>query len=196
MFILENNQTPESLIKISGSKFIGQVFKIVAENEVKQIMQQLKQLHPAATHICFAYRLRADGSTYRASDDGEPAGTAGLPILNVLKSKQITQALATVIRYYGGTNLGVSGLIQAYKLAVEETLQISNLVLYQNLRTITLACSIQYVDILKSKMSKLSIPFQLSFEHQMAIMQFSVNDKLYLEFVIPLIQQPQFQIRS
>lgn len=196
MFILENNTSVESLIKVSGSKFIGQVFKIADESEAKIHIQQLKNQHPTASHFCYAYRLGADGSSYRVSDDGEPNGSAGLPMLNVLKSKQLTQALAVVIRYYGGTKLGISGLIQAYKAALEESLQSSNLVKFEKFNSFTISCAIQHIDFVKSKLIKKNIPFQLHFDKQQAFIQFSANDKTYHELVVPLTLQTHYQIHS
>lgn len=115
----------ESLYKVSGSKHIGKTFRVHSEKEAKQIIQRLWEEHPQATHICFAYVLNVYEKLERSTDDGEPSGTAGKPILNQIKSAKLTEVLVAVIRYYGGTKLGVSGLIDAYKnaarLALEES---------------------------------------------------------------------------
>jgi uncharacterized YigZ family protein len=115
----------ESLYKVSGSKHIGKTFRVHSEKEAKQIIQRLCEEHPQATHICFAYVLTVYEKLERSTDDGEPSGTAGKPILNQIKSAKLTEVLVAVIRYYGGTKLGVSGLIDAYKnasrLALEES---------------------------------------------------------------------------
>ena len=115
----------DSLYKVSGSKHIGKTFRVHSEKEAKQIIQNLWEEHPQATHICFAYVLTVYEKLERSSDDGEPGGTAGKPILNQIKSAKLTEVLVAVIRYYGGTKLGVSGLIDAYKnaakLALEES---------------------------------------------------------------------------
>lgn len=109
----------ESLYKVSGSKHIGKSFRVHSEKEAKQIIQNLWEQHPQATHICFAYVLTVYEKLERSSDDGEPSGTAGKPILNQIKSANLTEVLVAVIRYYGGTKLGVSGLIDAYKNAAK-----------------------------------------------------------------------------
>ena len=109
----------ESLYKVSGSKHIGKTFRVHSEKEAKQIIQNLWEEHPQATHICFAYVLTVYEKLERSSDDGEPGGTAGKPILNQIKSAKLTEVLVAVIRYYGGTKLGVSGLIDAYKNAAK-----------------------------------------------------------------------------
>ena len=115
----------DSLYKVSGSKHIGKTFRVHSEKEAKQIILNLWEEHPQATHICFAYVLTVYEKLERSSDDGEPGGTAGKPILNQIKSAKLTEVLVAVIRYYGGTKLGVSGLIDAYKnaakLALEES---------------------------------------------------------------------------
>jgi uncharacterized YigZ family protein len=115
----------ESLYKVSGSKHIGRSFRVHSEKEAKQIIQNLWEEHPQATHICFAYVLTVYEKIERSSDDGEPGGTAGKPILNQIKSAKLTQVLVAVIRYYGGTKLGVSGLIDAYKNAAKLALESS-----------------------------------------------------------------------
>src|SRR5690606_12630823 len=106
------NQVTEILFKEKGSKFIGFGFSVDDENEAKQKLSFLWEKYPDATHICYAYRLGADGETYRVNDDGEPSGSAGLPIYNQIVSKEITHVLVASVRYYGGTKLGVSGLIK------------------------------------------------------------------------------------
>lgn len=111
------------LTQEKGSKFIGYAYPIKNEGDVKGILDEIKTIHPKATHHCYAYRAGFAGKKYRANDDGEPSGTAGLPIYNQLLSKELTYTLIIVVRYYGGTKLGVSGLIKAYKGCAEETLK-------------------------------------------------------------------------
>jgi uncharacterized YigZ family protein len=102
-----------------GSKFIAFVYPISSEAEVKPLVNQLKVAHPKANHHCWAMRLTPDRSVFKVNDDGEPSGTAGRPILNVLLSKNVTNCLIVVVRYFGGKLLGVPGLINAYKTAAE-----------------------------------------------------------------------------
>lgn len=111
------------ITKEKGSKFIGYAYSVRNESEVKDKLDLVKSLHASATHHCYAYRLGFAGKRYRANDDGEPNGTAGLPIYNQLLSFDYTFLLVIVVRYYGGTKLGVSGLIKAYKSCAEETLK-------------------------------------------------------------------------
>lgn len=108
-----------------GSKFIAYTFPVSNIDAFKEVLQQLKKEHPKASHLCFAYRIGADGMTYRVSDAGEPSGTAGRPILGQIDSKAVTNVCVIVVRYFGGTLLGVPGLINAYKTAASFALQLS-----------------------------------------------------------------------
>ena len=101
--------------KDRGSKFIGYVFPITTEDEVKLHIDALKKKHHTARHWCYAWRLGVEGLQYRANDDGEPNNSAGLPIYGQIISKDITNVLVVIVRYFGGTKLGVGGLITAYK---------------------------------------------------------------------------------
>lgn len=103
------------LIKEKGSKFITFLYPIANEQDLKEKLNALQEIHPKATHHCYAFRLGLKGEKYRANDDGEPSGSAGLPIYNQLLANDITHVLLVVVRYYGGTKLGVSGLVKAYK---------------------------------------------------------------------------------
>lgn len=102
-----------------GSKFISYAYPVEDEVDIKQRLDALWERYPDATHICYAYRIGLEGETYRANDDGEPSGSAGLPIYNQIVSKEVTFVLVASVRYYGGTKLGVSGLIKAYKLSAQ-----------------------------------------------------------------------------
>ena len=112
----------EGIYRDKGSKFLAFAFPFQKEEQLKEIIAKLKTEHPKANHHCYAYRLTPDRSIFRANDDGEPSGTAGRPILNTLLSRDLTNILIIVVRYFGGTLLGVSGLINAYKQATEEAL--------------------------------------------------------------------------
>ena len=117
-------QPSSAEFKDRGSRFIAYTFSIQSADDFKNYLQQLKKEHPKAVHHCFAYRLGTDGINFRVSDDGEPSGTAGKPILGQIDSKGLTNVLVIVVRYFGGTLLGVSGLINAYKTAATLALQV------------------------------------------------------------------------
>lgn len=117
----------EGLFKDRGSKFLAYAYPIEHENEVKPLVENLKKEHFKAVHHCYAYRLGLDRNNFRVNDDGEPSGTAGRPILNTLLSQDITNILVVVVRYFGGTLLGVPGLINAYKSATVEALAVAEI---------------------------------------------------------------------
>ena len=121
--------TEEILLKEKGSKFIGFAAPISTQEDFKNFLAKIKKVHPKATHQCFAFRLGLSGENFRANDDGEPNGSAGLPILNQILAKELTNVCVIVVRYYGGTKLGVSGLVKAYKSCAQETLEISEVII-------------------------------------------------------------------
>lgn len=117
------------LLKEKGSKFIGFAYPINNEEELKNILEKIRAEHPKATHHCYAYRMGLSGENYRANDDGEPSGSAGLPIYNQLLANEITNVIVIVVRYYGGTKLGVSGLVKTYKESAKMTLEEANTII-------------------------------------------------------------------
>jgi uncharacterized YigZ family protein len=116
-------QTATGEFKDRGSKFLAYAYPVFTTAKVKEKLQLLKKEHPKAVHHCYAYRLGTDGNAYRAVDDGEPSGSAGRPILGQIDSMGFTNVLVVVVRYFGGTLLGVPGLINAYKTATASALQ-------------------------------------------------------------------------
>lgn len=122
MYSIEKNI--ENTIEIKKSKFICRLYKVNNEQEIKDIINSLKIEYKDSTHICYGYILNGKE---KCSDDGEPSGTAGLPILNILKKKELDCILAVVIRYFGGIKLGAGGLVRAYTNAVVEALKLTNI---------------------------------------------------------------------
>jgi uncharacterized YigZ family protein len=114
--------------KDRGSKFLAYAFPIRNAEDFKNYRKKLKDEHPKAAHHCFAYRIGLDQHNFRSSDDGEPSGTAGKPILAQIDSKELTNTAIIVVRYFGGTLLGVPGLINAYKMASSLALQLTPIV--------------------------------------------------------------------
>lgn len=129
--------------KEKGSKFIAYAYFVSDEIEIKEKLDLLKKEHFKATHHCYAYRLGTDGKNYRANDDGEPSGTAGRPILGQIDSFGLTNLLIVVVRYYGGTKLGTSGLINAYREAAREAL--FNAEKIEKIIESQLECSLAYI---------------------------------------------------
>lgn len=139
------SEATEGLFKDKGSKFLAYAFPISSVEDVKPYLERLKSEHPSARHVCYAYMLGTDGNDYRANDDGEPNGTAGLPILNQIKSKDVTNVLVAVVRYFGGTKLGVSGLIHAYKESAKEALE--QAVVIEKVPTVTITVQFPHSSI-------------------------------------------------
>lgn len=118
----------EGYFKDKGSKFMAYAFPVNTEEEIKELLAQLKKEHHSARHHCYAWRLGTEEISYRANDDGEPSSTAGKPILGQLQSFDVTQVLIVVVRYFGGTLLGTSGLINAYRNAAADALKNAKIV--------------------------------------------------------------------
>ncbi len=116
------------MFKDKGSKFIGYVYPIASEEDIKKNIEILKKKHHTARHWCYAWQLGVENIRYRANDDGEPNNTAGQPIYGQILSKKITNVLVVVVRYFGGTKLGVGGLIHAYKTTAKLVLEDSVIV--------------------------------------------------------------------
>jgi uncharacterized YigZ family protein len=107
----------EAIYKEKGSKFLSFAFHIDDEDEADAIRKDFKKKYYDATHVVYAFRIGAEGQQFRAADDGEPSGSSGLPVLNTIKSRNITNVIVLVVRYFGGTKLGIPGLIDAYSQA-------------------------------------------------------------------------------
>lgn len=118
----------ETLFKDKNSKFYGFAFPVNNEDQVKNELEKVKKIHPNAGHHCYAYQIGVEDIIYRANDDGEPNNSAGMPIYGQIQSFDITNVLIVVVRYFGGTKLGVSGLINAYKSSAKITIESSEII--------------------------------------------------------------------
>lgn len=175
------SKSGESLYKEKGSKFIGLSFHVENEDDVKAQLDDLRKTYHDARHHCYAYVLGADRVTYRANDDGEPNHSAGDPILGQINSKELTNVLVVVIRYFGGTKLGVSGLINAYKIAAEGALKASKMIMVE----ITRPISIDYSYEITNDVMRLVDEFSLEITEQ----QFEQKCHLVAQVKIGLYQQ-------
>jgi len=122
------NPVEDVIFKELGSKFINYAYPVDSEDDVDFYLSQLYEKWPDATHHCYAYAIGIDGKIFRANDDGEPSGSAGLPIYNQILSHEVTNVLIVSVRYYGGTKLGVPGLVKAYKYAAQVALEEAEIV--------------------------------------------------------------------
>ena len=130
----------QSEFKDKGSRFIGYAYPVQTPSEIKKHLDALKEAHHKARHICYAYRLGVDGTQFRANDDGEPSGSAGRPILGQIDSAEVTDVLVAVVRYFGGTLLGVPGLIHAYKEAAAGALSNAQIIEKNIEKTVSIRC--------------------------------------------------------
>jgi uncharacterized YigZ family protein len=140
----------EAIFKDKGSKFLAFAYPVENDQQIKEILNQLKKEHHTANHHCYAYRLGADKMNFRANDDGEPNNTAGKPILGQIQSNDLTNVLIVVVRYFGGTLLGVSGLINAYKNSAAEVIKASTIIEKQILFNYTIQFYFEHLnDVMK-----------------------------------------------
>lgn len=130
--------------KEKGSKFIACTYPFESESELKSILAISKKTHFKAGHHCYAYRIGTEGKQFRANDDGEPSGTAGRPILGQIDRYELTNILIIVVRYYGGTKLGTSGLIRAYKEATKAAL--GQAIIVEKIRQLMFEIEFDYTD--------------------------------------------------
>jgi uncharacterized YigZ family protein len=127
-YLTLTEEVHSAVFKEKGSKFMGYAKSIINEEEILEFLFQIKKLHPKASHHCYAYRMGKNKNNYRAFDDGEPSGTAGLPILGQLDSFGLSNSMVIVVRYFGGTKLGTTGLIKAYKSSAKLTIESSKVI--------------------------------------------------------------------
>lgn len=120
-------QESEAIYREKGSKFLAFLFIVHSDEEVKEKIRFLREQHPQAVHVCTGWHLHVHGDQGKSSDDGEPAGSAGRPILNKIYSHNVKDVLVAVVRYYGGIKLGVPGLINAYKTVADEALTLAGI---------------------------------------------------------------------
>jgi uncharacterized YigZ family protein len=129
--------------KDRGSKFIGFAFPVSSEDEVKECLAEIRKLHPSAGHVCYAFRINPLNEYYRTNDDGEPSSTAGKPILGQIRSLNLQNILVAIVRYFGGTLLGVSGLINAYKETA--AIALNEAVITEKQITVSFKLNVDYV---------------------------------------------------
>jgi len=162
--------------KEKGSKFICLAYSVESEERVKEIIKELRTEYYDAGHHCYGFRIGSDYKTYRFSDDGEPSGTAGKPIYGQIQSLELTNVLVVVIRYFGGTKLGVPGLIKAYKTGAIEALEANTIVEKQ----ISSVCEVKF------EYSKMNDIMRVIKEYDLKILKQDFQTSCLLEFEVRL----------
>ena len=132
--------------KDKGSRFLAFAYPVQTAEQVKKYVDDLRQEHHKARHWCYAYRLGVDGNQFRANDDGEPSGSAGRPILGQIDSFELIDVLVVVVRYFGGTLLGVPGLIHAYKTSTQMALENAQIIERNIEKTVRIRCEYPYLN--------------------------------------------------
>lgn len=168
----------EAEFKDKGSRFIAYAYPVRTLQDVKHWVDHAHHQHPKARHWCYAYRLGTDGNQFRANDDGEPSGSAGRPILGQIDSAGVTDTLVVVVRYFGGTLLGVPGLIHAYKTATAEAMQVATIV----------EKNIEKLAHIRCEYPHLSEALRIAKLHQAEVLEQALQLDCQLTLSIPLAQ--------
>lgn len=180
----------EVLYKEKGSKFFGYAFPVTSEDQIKEHLDALRKQHHSARHWCYAWQMGKSYEHYRANDDGEPSNSAGMPIYGQLQSFEVTNILVVVVRYFGGTKLGVGGLVQAYKTTAQMALEASKIyektidetfILkfeYPELNTVMRIIKDEDLNITHQKM-ELNCEFEISIRKKDAERIFSIFENTY-----------------
>lgn len=180
----------EVLYKEKGSKFFGYAFPVTSEDQIKEHLDALRKQHHSARHWCYAWQMGKSYEHYRANDDGEPSNSAGMPIYGQLQSFEVTNILVVVVRYFGGTKLGVGGLVQAYKTTAQMALEASKIyektidetfILkfeYPELNTVMRIVKDEDLNIVNQKM-ELNCEFEISVRKKDAERIFNIFENTY-----------------
>jgi uncharacterized YigZ family protein len=177
-------QLSTGIYKEKGSKFIGYAVACYSEEEAKQFLEQWRKEHHQARHVCYAYRLGRKKDKFRANDDGEPANSAGAPILGQIQSFDLTNVLIGVVRYFGGTKLGVGGLIQAYRTAALEAINAGEIVTCELRHHFKLIVTFEEYPMLMKQAKQLGVEIKKQ----------EITDVYELEISLPLDRTDVFQV--
>jgi len=178
----------EGIYKEKGSKFIGIIESCFSIDEVKILLEKWKKEHHQARHLCYAYRLGADKSIFRANDDGEPSNSAGQPILGQLSAFDLTNTLIGVVRYYGGTKLGVGGLMNAYKSAAIDAITNGQIMEYDVLHHVVLSFEHQAMPEVMSHLKNYSIKIKEQVYDELNHITCHIPSRIESEIMIKLNQ--------
>lgn len=180
----------ETLFKEKGSKFFGYAFPVLSEEDVKLHLENLKKQHHSARHWCYAYQIGIEKIKFRANDDGEPNNSAGLPIYGQIQSFEVTNILIVSVRYFGGTKLGVGGLISAYKTSAQLALEASVILEktidihykltfnYDLMNSVQRVIKEKNIEIIKQKL-EMNCEYTISVRKKDATSIFNIFDNLY-----------------
>ena len=177
------DKSGEGLYKDKGSKFLSFAFHIETEDEADTIRKQFKKKYYDATHVVYAFRLGAEGEKFRAADDGEPSGSSGMPVYNTIRSKNITDVIVLVVRYFGGTKLGIPGLIDAYSQAA--ALALDNAETIEKTITQSITVEVPY--------SMVNFVMRVIKENNLTVSDMSGETKCKITIAVPLNQHQRIE---
>ena len=188
---IQNNAT--ITIREQSSRFIGLSYAVLSEDEIKTIISNLRKKYYDATHVCYAYQIGEIEKKYRANDDGEPTNTAGKPIYGQIIARDITNVLVVVVRYFGGTKLGVGGLIKAYKQTAHEVLELAGIKEVQIFKRIEIICEYAQIGFIlrELKLKQVVIVKQIQTEKITLDVKIPINN---YEFLISFFEVNQIAI--
>lgn len=180
----------EILFKEKNSKFFGYAFPITSESEIKSLIEPLRKKHFNAVHFCYAFQIGTESISFRANDDGEPSNSAGMPIYGQIQSFGVTNILVVIVRFFGGTKLGVGGLISAYKTAAQMTLEASTIIEktidihyllsfdYKNINKVMRVIKEKNIDIISQKM-EISCEIEIATQKKNAEIIFNIFNSMF-----------------
>ena len=180
----------EGLYKEKGSKFLSFVFPCKNEEEAKIHLSFLRKEHHLAVHVCYAFRFGSDKKLFRSSDDGEPTNSAGPPILGQIQSYDLTNVLIAVVRYYGGTNLGVGGLINAYRTAAKDALEHAIIIEDEDQKELLVTFSYEQMpQVMKLVKSHKCVIVNQSFDQKCFLkLRFPISNKILVKELTPITE--------
>ena len=180
----------EGLYKEKGSKFLSFVFPCKNEEEEKIHLSRLRKEHHLAVHVCYAFRFGSDKKLFRSSDDGEPTNSAGPPILGQIQSYDLTNVLIAVVRYYGGTNLGVGGLINAYRTAAKDALEHAIIIEDEDQKELLVTFSYEQMPkVMKLVKSHKCVIVNQSFDQKCFLkLRFPISNKILVKELTPITE--------
>lgn len=178
----------EGMYKEKGSKFIAYAVSCYSEEEVKEWLLSWRKEHHQARHVCYAYRFGADKKVFRANDDGEPNNSAGAPILGQIQSYDLTNILIGVVRYFGGTKLGVGGLIHAYKTAAKEAIENGEILEMELRQSLLLSFSYHEIPSVMSQVKLLNL--------DVLDTDFQMDCKLMVEFPLEFSERVKVALEN
>jgi len=179
-----------------GSKFISFAFNVNSEQEIKEHLNELKKKYHDARHHVFAYILGYEHENYRANDDGEPSNRSGMPVLGQLRSYNLTNVLIVVVRYFGGTKLGIPGLINAYRSAAKGAIENAEIVEKSITQSYVITCDYQDINFVMKSIKDFNAEIKMQNFQEICKITFEINISLQKDFINTIKQNKRIKIED